>query len=437
MSEFSHDKPMTASNVAAALERNYRETVPYQWVREAGIQNPAEAGATKVHLSVEWQAVEKFGIYRRLIADDGSGIPSNGWTGIGSHPMEQFFNNYGGTGKPIGGAHENYGIGAKCTLLPWNKYGLVVISVEGDEYNMIWVRYNPDLGEYGLRSFETDDGSFDTVIEAGWDEELQIDWAEEFRTHMPSEIVEALKKERASRTTSSRDVSDDVAKRLVLRFKDRWQKVGYFARLGGKYKITPTTPGSGGVRKSARKKRSSTPGPNPGVRLGGAHTQLNLSYDLDPNGTTEAVEAKLDAALPKYVWVRSDTFDKNGESFDPGCIAFWVAPTVDYPAGLVKLNLDHPVYEEERENWTKDLNLLTEIADAEGIIQEVYGTKAVCLCAHLEHLVTAGVVPRHAIDSQYRTPQALTAALLGLVDAHARIAPALGGKLKRRQKGTP
>ena len=35
---------------------------------------------------------------------------------------------YGGGGKPIGTEHENFGIGAKVTLLPWNPAGLLVIS---------------------------------------------------------------------------------------------------------------------------------------------------------------------------------------------------------------------------------------------------------------------------------------------------------------------
>ncbi|MGH9196007.1 MAG: hypothetical protein ACRD1T_09735, partial [Acidimicrobiia bacterium] len=89
-----------------------------------------------------------------------------------------FFRTYGGSGKPIGGEHGNFGIGAKCALFPWNPAGVVVISwhPDFDEPSMIWVRKNRNTDEYGLRTWDTAEGG-ENVVVATVDEELGIDWS--------------------------------------------------------------------------------------------------------------------------------------------------------------------------------------------------------------------------------------------------------------------
>lgn len=124
------------------IERTYRESGQFQWVREL-LTNSIEAGATRVEFSVEWQAVENKGIYRRVIADNGSGMTSE--------QLVEFFNTFGGGGKPIGGAHDNFGVGSKTSLLPWNRYGMVVISWVNGDASMIWVKQDAASEEYGLK----------------------------------------------------------------------------------------------------------------------------------------------------------------------------------------------------------------------------------------------------------------------------------------------
>jgi hypothetical protein len=43
--------------------------------------------------------------------------------------------------------HENFGIGAKSSLLPWNRHGMVVISSVDGDAAMIWVTTDPATGE--------------------------------------------------------------------------------------------------------------------------------------------------------------------------------------------------------------------------------------------------------------------------------------------------
>jgi hypothetical protein len=154
------------------VERGYREGTNFQWVRETTI-NAIEAGATKIEFGVEWQGVNRKGVYRRMIADDGKGMtPAE---------LQEFFNCFGGGGKPIGNEHENFGIGAKTALLPWNHHGVVVISWVDGQPAMIHIMRDEATGEYGLKIFaaEDDEGeeSLLAVVEPFDDPEHGVDWS--------------------------------------------------------------------------------------------------------------------------------------------------------------------------------------------------------------------------------------------------------------------
>lgn len=165
--------PMKTEGTQNFIERIYRESGPFQWVREV-YKNAEEAKATQIEFGVEWQGVDSLGVYRRLIADNG--------TGMTPEQLVEFFNTFGGGGKPIGGLHENYGVGAKTSLLPWNQHGMVVISwVDGDPA-MIWVQRDPATGEYGLQlqavtDESTGEESLDEVYAPYNDPEHGCDWA--------------------------------------------------------------------------------------------------------------------------------------------------------------------------------------------------------------------------------------------------------------------
>ncbi|WP_223645490.1 hypothetical protein [Corallococcus sp. EGB] len=155
------------------IERTYREGGQFQWVRET-LVNAMEAGATRVEYTIEWQAVERRGVYRRVIADNGKGMRRD--------ELVEFFNTFGGGGKPIGGVTENFGVGSKTSLLPWNRYGMVVVSWVDGEPSMVWLKQDPDTGEYGLKYWELpaededDSGRIETVCYPFNDEEHGCDW---------------------------------------------------------------------------------------------------------------------------------------------------------------------------------------------------------------------------------------------------------------------
>src|SRR4051794_13864539 len=165
--------PMQTAGTQHLIERTYRESGAYQWVREVLI-NALEAGAKRIEFGVEWQAVESLGVYRRVIADDGCGMAAD--------ELVEFFNTFGGGGKPIGGVHENFGVGSKTSLMPWNREGMGVISWGGGDPSMIWVQRDTESGEYGLRLMEAEDletgeTSLDEVYEPFPDDDHGVNWA--------------------------------------------------------------------------------------------------------------------------------------------------------------------------------------------------------------------------------------------------------------------
>src|SRR5262245_44122600 len=92
------------------VNRMFEACGNHQWAREF-LKNSLEASSTRVEFGIEWQAVEKLGIYRRTIIDDG--------VGMGPKELLKFFSTLGEGAKKIGGLHDNFGVGAKIAALPW------------------------------------------------------------------------------------------------------------------------------------------------------------------------------------------------------------------------------------------------------------------------------------------------------------------------------
>lgn len=138
------------------VNRMFEACGNFQWAREF-LKNSLEAGATRVEFGIEWQAVQKLGTYRRIVADNGHGMSAE--------ELLNYFKTLGAGGKKIGGVHDNFGVGAKIASLPWNPNGLVVISHKDSQASMIWIFLDEDSQEYELAPFETEDGSKTYVID--------------------------------------------------------------------------------------------------------------------------------------------------------------------------------------------------------------------------------------------------------------------------------
>lgn len=151
------------------VNRMFEACGNYQWAREF-LKNAYEAGATKVEFGIEWQAVEKFGVYRRMITDNGSGMSKD--------ELNRFFSTLGDGAKRIGGVHDNFGVGAKIASLPWNPEGVVVISYRDGKPSMIQIELDPESADYGLAEFQSEKGTTCVINPAEVDWRTGINWAE-------------------------------------------------------------------------------------------------------------------------------------------------------------------------------------------------------------------------------------------------------------------
>jgi Histidine kinase-, DNA gyrase B-, and HSP90-like ATPase len=162
---------VSITGASAFVNRMFEACGPYQWAREF-LKNALEALASRIEFGIEWQAVEKYGVYRRTIIDNGSGMDRD--------ELLRFFSTLGAGAKKIGGIHDNYGVGAKIASLPWNPLGVVVISYKDNVASMIWIILDPESGDYELREFKFGQGMTTCVVdpsEINWVEAGEVDWS--------------------------------------------------------------------------------------------------------------------------------------------------------------------------------------------------------------------------------------------------------------------
>lgn len=172
----SGNTPLRFLGVGNMLDREYRNSPAFQWARELA-RNGIEAAAKNIYFTVEWEAVEAKGVYRLMYADDGVGMTRE--------QLREYMVTLGKGGKVVGGPHDNYALGSRMTLLPWNPEGVVVISmVDGEQPWMVKIMFDPEAadgeGEYVLEEVEwVDENGSDhisTVYPPYPDPELGIDW---------------------------------------------------------------------------------------------------------------------------------------------------------------------------------------------------------------------------------------------------------------------
>jgi hypothetical protein len=152
------------------ITRMFEACGPYQWAREF-LKNSLEAGATQVEFGIEWQAVEKHGVYRRTIIDNGEGM--------GRDDLLKFFSTLGEGAKKIGGVHDNFGVGAKIAALPWNPSGVVVLSYKDGQASMIHIILEPESGDYELMEFGVGEGRRSVLdpTTVDWAATGDVDWS--------------------------------------------------------------------------------------------------------------------------------------------------------------------------------------------------------------------------------------------------------------------
>lgn len=164
--------PMKAAGIENFVERAYRESGKRQYIREL-VVNSIESGATQIEIRPDRPQDElvtqtgnkrtkqspnpKKTITRLVVADNGSGMSAD--------ELTRYMNTFGKSGKALGGAHENFGVGAKTSIMPWNHFGMVVCSWTKETPNGVMIQMEKHNEAYGLKVFEDDDGELASAIE--------------------------------------------------------------------------------------------------------------------------------------------------------------------------------------------------------------------------------------------------------------------------------
>jgi hypothetical protein len=158
--------PMGQPGPEDALIRTYQQGMPLGWVRETYL-NARQNGATECHYDTEWEAVEKLGVHRRMIVDDGVGMTAD--------ELLSYMNNYGVSGQTISGVHDNYGYGSKTSLLPWNRYGMIVVSRRDGVTSLLWLHFDAEARVFGVRVLDDGEGNLYDVLPVDEFEEFEVD----------------------------------------------------------------------------------------------------------------------------------------------------------------------------------------------------------------------------------------------------------------------
>jgi hypothetical protein len=135
--------------------------------------------------------------------------------------------------------------------------------------------------------------------------------------------------------------------------------------------------------------------------------------------------SKMSGGIPTYLFVREETLGDDGKM-----LAVWMPIHPEHPEGAVLINRDHPMLEAEVHRWQSMYadHLAEQIGDE---VLAVYGEVAVAKVAHSEHL--KGHIPTQQIETELRSPAALTMSLLGLMAEEAVISTRIGGKFGKRK----
>ncbi len=146
---------MTVHNIGFLLDRLGQDCHPFQYLREL-TQNAIEAirrsGVPgEITWDVDWTAFDLDGIQKLSITDTGDGMTGE--------EMVRFINQLSSSvsAQSLSG---NYGVGAKITAATRNPAGVLYLSWKQGEGSMIHLYRDKESGQYGLKQWRHQDGSY-------------------------------------------------------------------------------------------------------------------------------------------------------------------------------------------------------------------------------------------------------------------------------------
>lgn len=282
--------------------------------------------------------------------------------------------------------------------------------------------FQPSNGRWGIHP----DQSRNRLIFTGKGEkgvELPLsDWGMEFANDLPEDIKNAINAARGDRSGSIED--DDYRKRLQDKFGNRWMTKALVQRRRRRPETTGVTATDEDVEVPPEVPDDLPPGSGSGTgRRRHKKTRIVVRPRARTDGTEEGVLVDQPVDVPRWDIGRADDFEK------PWHLALW-APN-DPQGPTVVINVDSAILQEIVKHHQEQYpDVFAE--EVEKTIHQVFGEVAACKVAHSQKLVGT-LMAQEALDQDYRTENALTIALMGLMAEESLIAQRLG-KLGRKNR---
>jgi len=239
------------------------------------------------------------------------------------------------------------------------------------------------------------------------------DWGLAFSERMPEAVLAAIRAARGERGGSITD--EDYRKRLQDKLGDRWtMKVFVKARQKSRHSQPATVPNDADTIEVFDLPDEPGTG-NGGGRRRRKKTVKVLHTPVVVGGPDDGVERQVPVDVPRYRWGGKDEFDR------PWHVALWMPNDPDGPT--VVINTESPILQEiVLHHQAQYPEVFAE--DVEKIVFDVFGEVAACKVAHSQKLLRN--VPKEELDKDYRSEQALTIGLMGLLAEESLIAQRLG-----------
>ena len=243
------------------------------------------------------------------------------------------------------------------------------------------------------------------------------DWGFEFAEKMPAPVREAIRNARGEGTGSIED--EEYRKRLQDKFGARWTTKGWVRFANRKQAPQPITLDDASDGEVVG---DPTQG-EPTVRRPQRKTIKLVVKRGTPAGPDDGVIGEIPVDVPKYRFAHADDFDKSWH------VALWAPNDPEGPTVLI--NVDSPILQEIVEyHQAQYPDVYAE--EVAKIVRRVFGEVASCKIAHSQKLLTR--LPEQELDQNYRSEQALTVALMGLLAEESLISQRLG-RLGRKKTG--
>jgi hypothetical protein len=243
-----------------------------------------------------------------------------------------------------------------------------------------------------------------------------VDWGNEFSELMPEEIREAILKARGEGSNTLTD--DEYRKRLQDKFGSRWITTQLVQSSSTDDKdaaeAMPTNEDAQVIER-----RPPSPNPQPKNRQKRKRRIHIIRLRATPGGNGQGVEREVAVDVPRFDYVGKDAFES------PWHLASWVPADPQGPTVL--MNRDCPILLEAIK-YHQDQYPDVYAQEVEKIVRDTYGEVAVCKIAHSQKLA------KHVaedLDETYRSEEALTVGLMGLLAEESLIAQRLGKLVHR------